>query len=336
MTEADPRQKVILFLHQKLHSFVAQDLRTLRSAYETREIRYRNILDFFAILLGMLQADMCFCWFGKLHSFFAVFIGRIMRKPVIVVAGGDDVACVPEIGYGMFCYRHKSWCPRFVFKHCDKILLFSKSSLADLHMNLSDLETHTEVIHLGFSADVFRRCNSATKQKRAILVSTVDKEYLTRKGVEIFALASTFLPTIRFDLVGDIGDPSVAAYLRAATGTNFIIHGRLPEKDLIELLSISKVYVQASMHEGFGCALAEAMLCECIPVVSRKGSIPEVVGDFGVYLDTLTPENLASKIEYALRLPNTRGTEARRWIANAFPAEKRRTRILKTIREAIG
>jgi len=29
-------------------------------------------------------------------------------------------------------------------------------------------------------------------------------------------------------------------------------------------------------------ALAEAMCCECVPVVTKKGALPEVVGDTGL------------------------------------------------------
>ncbi|MEK6616903.1 MAG: glycosyltransferase [Bacteroidota bacterium] len=35
--------------------------------------------------------------------------------------------------------------------------------------------------------------------------------------------------------------------------------------------------MQISMSEGFPNALCEAMLCECIPIVSNVGAMPEIV-----------------------------------------------------------
>lgn len=104
-------------------------------------------------------------------------------------------------------------------------------------------------------------------------------------------------------------------------------------QDLISICSMAKVYVQASVHEGFGCSLEEAMLCECIPVVSRNGAIPEVAGDVGIYVNELTLENVAEKIKYALSLPDDYGIEARKRILDNFSYDNRKMKILKVIEE---
>ena len=91
----------------------------------------------------------------------------------------------------------------------------------------------------------------------------------------------------------------------------------------------AKVYVQVSAHEGFGCSLAEAMLCECVPVVTNKGAIPEVVGDTGFYVPYGDLKATAEAIKEALK--SDRGKEARERIKRMFPVEKREEKLVSLI-----
>ena len=91
------------------------------------------------------------------------------------------------------------------------------------------------------------------------------------------------------------------------------------------------VYVQASAHEGFGMSLAEAMLAGCVPVVSEKGAIPEVVGSTGVYVGDLSPRSLAEGIKSGLTRSGELGSRARARIVETFPLEIRRDGLLQEI-----
>ena len=106
--------------------------------------------------------------------------------------------------------------------------------------------------------------------------------------------------------------------------------GFVEDKEMLNILSQAKVYVQVSEHEAFGCAIAEAMLCECVPVVSRVGAIPEVVGDCGYYVDILDHKEKAEKIKLALKDTQT-GKIARKRIIENFTLERRREELLKAV-----
>ena len=56
------------------------------------------------------------------------------------------------------------------------------------------------------------------------------------------------------------------------------------------------MYVQASRHEGFGLAVAEAMLAGCVPVVMNVTAMPEVVGDAGVLIESQEPAAVADGV----------------------------------------
>jgi len=98
--------------------------------------------------------------------------------------------------------------------------------------------------------------------------------------------------------------------------------------DLIKMYCSTKVYIQISIHESFGISVAEAMICECIPVVSRRSALPEVVGDCGFYVDQLNPESVSTKIKEALSHSNKLGKKARDRVRNHLPLEKRKRELL--------
>ena len=68
--------------------------------------------------------------------------------------------------------------------------------------------------------------------------------------------------------------------------TGFIAQGDLPA-----LYSGAKLFVYPSLYEGFGRPPLEAMACGSVVVVSNVSSLPEVVGEAGIYID---PNNVYS------------------------------------------
>ncbi len=65
------------------------------------------------------------------------------------------------------------------------------------------------------------------------------------------------------------------------------------------LLNLSDGLVMPSLWEGFGLPALEAMSCGTPVLASDRGSLPEVVGDAGLYFDPLGRDALAAQ---AIRL----------------------------------
>ncbi|ENO12280.1 GDP-D-mannose dehydratase [Thermoplasmatales archaeon SCGC AB-539-C06] len=103
------------------------------------------------------------------------------------------------------------------------------------------------------------------------------------------------------------------------------------DKELLGFYQRAKVYVQPSYHESFGIPAAEPMLCECIPVVTRRFALPEVVGEAGFYVPYGDEKATAEVIKKALNSPENFGGKARERIKKNFPLEKRERELVKIV-----
>jgi len=170
------------------------------------------------------------------------------------------------------------------------------------------------------------------KEDIVITVGNVTKSNLLRKGIEIFVKTASYLPKIPFYVIGRYNEETYN-YLNEIASGNVIFTGFISEKELIKFYQKAKVYVQVSAHEGFGISPAEAMLCECIPVTTNRGALPEVVGKTGFYVPFNDPEETAKAIRKAIE--SDKGSEARNYILENFSMKKREEAIKNIIQDTL-
>ncbi len=83
-------------------------------------------------------------------------------------------------------------------------------------------------------------------------------------------------------------------------GNRVIWRENIPQADLPALYSGASLLITPSFYEGFGLPALEAMACGTIPIVSNRGSLPEVVGEVGLQVDPDDPSDIARAITHAL------------------------------------
>ena len=172
------------------------------------------------------------------------------------------------------------------------------------------------------------------KEREALTVGAIDQHNARAEGPAPVRRGRELLPDVRFTFAGKWLDDSVDE-LRARAGENVEFTGWLSDDDLLAAYRRAAVYVQASRHEGFGLAVAEAMLAGCVPVVMNVTAMPEVVGDAGVLIESQEPEAVADGVRRALELGPDAARRARERILTAFPMERRREGILGWSEEAL-
>jgi len=316
--------------------FLKRDVEILKNHFEVRTAPTFNrkkpittLPSIFKILKGTLWADVTFSWFADTHAFLAVLFSMMLRKKSVVVASGYSVAAMPEIKYGAMRGGISKRVVKFILRHATKVLAVSEFNMKEI---LKYIESG-KVKLVYHSADSSEFKPAGEKQKNLVVTTgNVMRSNLTRKGLETFVKSARFLPEVEFILIGRSMDDS-ADYLKSIATSNVKFTGYIPSKELINYYQRAKVYVQVSMHESFGIALAEAMLCECVPVVTNTTALPEVVGDTGFYVPYGDPEATAKAISKALNCD--KGKEARERIKRMFPPEKRERELIAEIQELL-
>ena len=74
----------------------------------------------------------------------------------------------------------------------------------------------------------------------------------------------------------------------------------VPAEVLPALYNGAQMLLLPSLHEGFGLPAVEAMACGTPVIVTKNGSVPEVVGEAGLYIDPMEPEDMATTIQRLL------------------------------------
>ena len=326
----------ILFVYASASpsTFVRRDLNILKNHFSVKPMeattfliprRGRNPLVFWHLLKGVWWADVVYSWFANLNAFFIVLFCMILRKKSVIVTGGYEVAYVPEIDYGAMRSRLRRLRVKFVLKMATKVLAVSKSNRKETLRCTSPRSL--KVVYNGVPVGKFKPLG--TKEKLVITVSAVSDSVVKRKGLETFVKASTYLPDVKFVLIGKHEDDSINR-LKSIAGSNLRFTGFVSDEKLLRYYQRAEVYCQLSIHEGFGVALAEAMSCGCIPVTTRRYAIPEVVGDTGYYVPYDNPKAAAEAIKKALK--SSKGPRARERVKKYFSLKTRERKLVTEIR----
>ncbi|MFC2009340.1 glycosyltransferase family 4 protein [Chloroflexota bacterium] len=315
--------------------FLGRDLKLLGSDYEIKTACGFNfkrpwtiILCAFSIFKGLIWADIILSQFADLHAFLAMLFARLLGKKSIVVVGGYEVARVPEIGYGYMLKPVLPLMVKYTLLYSNRIFTVANSLKEDAIRNAGvkgdNIRTVPECYDSGFW---YRRL-----EKEDLVLTVANKmthKVISRKGLVTFVEAAKARPDIQFAIIGPFIEDSAEKYLKERAPSNVDFVGFVPEEHLPEWYSRARVYCQLSLYEGIPNALCEAMLCECVPVVTDCCGIPVAVGDAGFYVQYADIEGTVNAIKSAMS--SGKGEEARSRIVNLFPLEKRRRELQEEI-----
>ena len=318
----------ILFFSQNTSPFRETDKEILNKSHNVTSfyLDSLSIGEISNLLEEIRECDIIYCWFASELSLIITIVARAMGKKTILVAGGYDVARVPEINYGLTLDIKREVLSRVGLRCADIVLCVSKNTKKEV-LKISPNAT-VETIYVGsIDTELFRPAGSPNKNT-VLTVGAISESNLQRKGLKFFAKASNFNDDKKFIILGKKENKSAVNKLKSIGGDNLLMTGYVEQQNLIKYMQEAKTYLQPSLHEGFGISVAEAMACECVPVVSHTAALPEVVGNTGLYLDNREPNEINKKIE---RAKNISGHSARQRIIEKFSRSRRQSKLLELI-----
>ncbi|OGM27540.1 hypothetical protein A3A76_03605 [Candidatus Woesebacteria bacterium RIFCSPLOWO2_01_FULL_39_23] len=113
----------------------------------------------------------------------------------------------------------------------------------------------------------------------------------------------------------------------------------IKESDKALLISGSELLISPSFWEGFGMHVLEAMACGIPVVISKMGSLPEVAGNAGIYVDPYDPEGIAGGIRKVLSLHDREYNILKKKLllqSNKFSWEEAARKTLSVLTKAIS
>lgn len=197
----------------------------------------------------------------------------------------------------------KRWTPLSV-KKAKKVITISQFSKNEIIRLYGTNPDKIEIVNPSYDKETFHGKVPKTKILSVKKKYGINGSYLLywgtlqpRKNIVrlIDAFAKIDAPKLKLVICGKKGwlyDQILEQSQKLGIADRVIFTGYAPNDDLPGLIKGSRAMVLPSLYEGFGIPAVEAQAVGTPIVVSRVSSLPEVVGESGIYIDD--PMNIDS------------------------------------------
>lgn len=353
--------KYILYISPSNSSFVKKDVEFLREKYNVNlsvqnwsnkyKILSAILSQFYFLVSNRSKIDVILVMFAGHWSLIPSLFGKTFNIPVFIILGGTDCVSFPHIDYGSLRKKGLKWSIRKSLKRASTLLPVDESLIKcdyiydresvyksqGYQFFFPEIKTPSKVIYNGFDSTVFSPGLSIKRDNTFISVAGVHNNKRFRlKGFDLIFAVAKKMPEISVHLVGI--DEAFAKSL--SVPKNVTIHPFLSSDQFKGLLMESRFYLQLSISEGFPNSLCEGMLCECVPIGSSVGAIPNIIANTGFICRDKDSEKIEAIIRDVTRLSGSDlqklGKLARERIKQEYSIEKRAHAFFKVIDEKIS
>ena len=132
--------------------------------------------------------------------------------------------------------------------------------------------------------------------------------------------------------------PEIKRHSDGLSANRIVFLDYVPTADLPSLYSMARCLVFASLYEGFGLPVLEAMACGCPVIASDRTSIPEVGGDSVLYVDPYSLDSIAREMRRVLTDENLRYDLSNKGIERAklFTWEKTAENVARVFNKVLA
>ena len=347
-----PKKEKLIYVTPSLSSFVQNDLRILADRYYVVINTYRwdkkrltpffLIQQFFFLVKNIFNSQAIMVSFGGYWAFLPMLLGKLIGIKRFIILNGTDCAAIPSLHYGNLRKQPLKWFCKQSYKMATCLLPVSPSLVFTENNYVSDQESRFQGFRYFFPGlrtpyrVVLNGCDPAfwtpipniSRKPETFLTVFSDAQFYLKGGDLIVQLAERFRQCTFY-----VAGSRKPDFLKPPK--NMIFLGRLSPEALRKQYASCTFYLQLSVFEGFGCSLAEAMLCGCIPIGSAVNHIPAIIGEAGFIVrkkdfpeaETVLKRALETKDKAAL------AKKARKHIIENFSLEKRKQALFSLLEE---
>ncbi|HEV3163485.1 MAG TPA: glycosyltransferase family 1 protein [Isosphaeraceae bacterium] len=285
----------------------------------------RSVRDLLAMGRAVARSRLDLMFFPASYSYFPVW-----SVPKVVVTMHDTLALAhPEWVFptwrGRLAWKLKEYAAA---RQADRILTVSETAKRDIldwfGLPAGWVCVATEGPDAVFrpmepgpeSEEIVRRYGITPGSRYLLYVGGLSPHKNLPRLIEAFAQAAH--ADVKLVIVGDFGDvfhthvPELrAAVAKLQLESRVLFTGYVPDDELAFLYSMAYALVQPSLMEGFGLPPVEAMACGTPVVCSTAGSLPEVVGNAGLFFEPTDVQSIAEALRQILEQPELRERLAR-------------------------
>ena len=349
--------KRLLYFHNGPSPFVQKDIEILSTEYDIKihhfQVKHKKkvtlsfLYQFLFLTKFLITSKIYVVQFGGYHSVLPVIFARFFLKKCIIVLGGTDCVSFPSINYGNFYKSLLGFSTKFSLKHAH-LLLPVDESLVHYKYNyqsndnefqgykvyIPTIKTPYKVIYNGFDSSLWYSENIEKEKNSFVTVggNLGSRFGFTLKGIDLLFDVAKLHPNCKFYIVGG------SSIKIKSVPPNIFLLDPIPNYKLAQFLQTKAFYVQLSISEGFPNALCEAMLCNCVPIVSAVGAMPKIVSKNGYILEKKDVKYLSEIIQYAIENNELSklGLKASNFIKMNFTLEKRKKEFLKSVKDLLS
>ena len=290
------------------------------------------------------NCDIYYSWWAS-GSILPFIVASIMRKPIIVVAGGNEAMIyrdsVSNLARGYLATKwYKKIATRITLRFSTRIIIVSEF----MRRNVITLGARNPFLVYN-SVDTNKFISLNLKRSTITTIFKLDNEVIELKRgyilLQAIPLVLNKYPKVIFTFIGEKGngyDDFFNKCKELGIQNNVQFTNNVLNKEVVNWMQCSKLYIQISDTETFGVAIAEAMSCKTPVVVSKRGAISEVAGEFGIYVNQNNPNDVAMGIIKCLNMSDEEreilGCKLRNRIVSQFSFEKRKE-VIKNIIDSI-
>lgn len=347
----------ILYIYPSKSTFILRDIEILGSDFHIKDFFFKLsdkkkiplefIRQFIFLIRNLRSSKGVICHFAGYSSLLPSLLCKLFRRPCLIIVAGNDASRFPDFKYGNYTRKLYGFVTGFSLKHATHIMPVHETlyyqdydyydggkpaqGYAYFYPKAKDVP-YTPVYY-GYDDSLFNIDPGIQRKSNTYLtIGNLSGTYsFKRKGYDLIIELARLRPDCEFTLVGWDGK----TFLDVPDNVTVLPFKR--QSEIIQIFNEHQFYFQLSIMEGFPNALAESMLCGCIPIGSNVSGIPYIIQDNGYILNERNVGKLMEIID-SIKLEATdklaqMSAEARKRISREFTFENRKNKIIQVLNQ---